>query len=221
MTTPAHSNNSFYEGLNTRSLLYADDFVVTSEALRTANDQAVLMQAPRLSNGTTATLTMLAKAVNAQAIVEIGTGTGASGLAFFQGMEPHGILTSIDSQAQWQLEARKIFLAENIPTRRFRLIPGQPLDVLNNLRDGAYDIVFINANKLEYVEYLAQALRLLRSGGMVIMNDVLWQDKVADPDNEDDEALIIREALSAALESEELTNSVLPVGDGLLVGVRD
>ena len=68
---------------------------------------------------------------------------------------------------------------------------------------------------------MAQALRLLRHGGLVVLNDALWQNKVADPDNEDDEAVIIREALNAVLETEELTPALLPVGEGLLVAVKD
>ena len=91
--------------------------------------------------------------------------------------------------------------------------------MLNNLRDGAYDIVFINGDKLEYAEYLDQALRLLRPGGLVILNEVLWRNKVADPSDEEDEALIIRETLTAAIENEGLMSALLPVGEGLFVAV--
>lgn len=194
---------------------------MSSEAVREAREQAVVLQAPAISGGTAAVLTLLSRAIRANAVVEVGTGTGESGLAFFEGMGAEGVLTSIDSQAQWQLEARKAFLAQSIPTRRFRLIPGSPLDILNNLRDGAYDIVFINGDKLEYVEYVASALRLLRHGGMLIVNDVLWNNHVADPDDESDEAIIIREALEAVTGSESYTQALLPVGDGLLVAVKD
>ncbi|SYZ33529.1 O-methyltransferase [Propionibacterium australiense] len=220
MSTSRISNNPGHDGLDSRSLSYADDVIPAVESVRTAREQAVLDGAPALSSGTCATLTMLARAIDAQAVVEIGTSTGASGLAFFAGMNEHGVLTSIDVQTQWQVEARRAFTAERIPTRRFRLIPGSPLDVLNNLRDGAYDIVFVNGDKLEYAEYLDQALRLLRPGGLVVLNEVLWQNKVADPSNDEDEALIIRETLAAAIENETLTSAMLPVGEGLFVGVK-
>ena len=219
MSSSRSSKNSARDGLDSRSLSYADDLIPAVEAVRTAREQAVLSGAPALSNGACATLTMLARALDAQAVVEIGTSTGASGLAFFAGMNERGVLTSIDAQAQWQVKARQAFIAERIPTRRFRLIPGSPLDVLNNLRDGAYDIVFINGDKLEYAEYLDQALRLLRPGGLVILNEVLWRNKVADPSDEEDEALIIRETLTAAIENEGLTSALLPVGEGLFVAV--
>lgn len=220
MTTPRSPKNAPVEVLDARSLAFAEDFIVCSDAVRAAREQAVVLQAPAVSGGTAAVLTLLARALQASAVVEVGTGTGESGLAFFEGMRAEGVLTSIDSRAQWQLEARRAFLAQSIPTRRFRLIPGNPLDILNNLRDGAYDIVFINGDKLEFVEYLAQALRLLRSGGLVILNNALWRNRIADPANEDDETVIIREALQSVLDTEEFTSALLPLGDGLLVAVR-
>ncbi|MFT8395062.1 O-methyltransferase [Propionibacterium sp.] len=220
MTTPRRPKNAPHEGIDARSLAFAEDFVPLSEAVKAAREQAVVLNAPTLSPGAVAMLTVLTRAIHATAVVEVGTGTGESGLAFFEGMGVEGVLTSIDSQAQWQIETRKAFLSESIPTRRFRLIPGNPLDILDNLREGAYDIVFLNGNKLELVEYLAQALRLLRSGGLVILNNALWQNKVADPSNEDDETVIIREALQSVAETEEFTSALLPLGEGLLVAVR-
>ena len=93
--------------------------------------------------------------------------------------------------------------------------------MLPKLRDGAYDMVFVNGDKLEYVEYVAQALRLLRHGGVVVLNDALWKNLVADADNEDDETVIIREALAAVAETEEFTSVLLPVGDGLLAAIKE
>ena len=89
------------------------------------------------------------------------------------------------------------------------------------LRDGAYDVVFINGDKLEYVEYVAGSLRLLRHGGMLIVNDALWHNEVADQSVETDESIIIREALDAVTASESYTQALLPVGNGLLVAVKD
>ena len=88
------------------------------------------------------------------------------------------------------------------------------------LRDGAYDIVLINGDRLEYVEYVSQALRLLRPGGVVVVNDALANNHIADPDNEDDDTLIIRETLDSVLETEEFTPVLLPVGEGLLLATK-
>lgn len=207
--------------LDLRSLGYAEDFCPTSEAVAEARRQALMLGAPSLSNGAAAALTFLARLINAGAVVEIGTGIGVSGLALLDGMAPDGVLTSIGSEADWQLEARRAFQATGVPSRRLRLITGAALDVLNNLRDGAYDLVFINGDKLEYVEYLAQAARLLRHGGLAVLNDALWHNLVADPRNEDDETVIIREALSFALETEDFEPLLVPLGDGLLIALRN
>ena len=101
-----------------------------------------------------------------------------------------------------------------------RLIAGSALNVLPKLSDGAYDMVVVDGDPLEFVEYIAQAQRLLRSGGVLVVHHALWKGQVADKSNEDDETLIIREALQAVTEMEEFTAILLPVGDGLLVATK-
>lgn len=135
-------------------------------------------------------------------------------------MDPAGVLTSVDTEHENQAAARRAFTAAQIPNRRFRLIAGQALDVLPKLRDGAYDLVLINGDHLEYAEYVAQALRLLRHGGVVVVNHALWSNKVADPDNQEDETIVIREALAGVQEIEDFTAALLPVGDGMLLAVK-
>ena len=207
--------------LDQRSVAFAEDYVPAPEDVTTARRNAIASDAPAPSNGVTTALTFLARVLDATAVVDIGTGTGTTGLALFEGMNPKGVLTSIDSEVDWQLEAKQAFRDRKIPTQRFRLISGHPLDVLNNLRDAAYDLVLINADKLEYVEYVAQAERLLRSGGIAVINDALWQGLVADPSDESDESVIIREALTAVQESEMFTSVLIPLGEGLLAAIKN
>ncbi|GAA1376859.1 O-methyltransferase [Luteococcus sanguinis] len=206
--------------LNAASCGYAEDFVPASEHAREARNAAVELGVEPLGNGSAATLTFLARLIGARAVVEVGTGAGESGLALFEGMGSEGIITSIDPEAERQAAARRAFTGAGIASQRFRLIASAPLEVLGKLRDGAYDLVFINGDKLEYVEYVAQALRLLRHGGVLVLNDALWHNLVAASDNEDDETLIIREALQSVSETEEFTSTLLPVGDGLLAAVK-
>lgn len=200
---------------------FAEDYAAGSEALRNARYDAITAGERPISNGVASTLTFLAKALGAKAVAEVGTGNGASGLALFTGMAPEGILTSIDPDADQQLRARQAFTAAGLASPRFRLIAGVPLDVLPKLRDGAYDLVFVNGDKLEYVEYVAESLRLLRPGGVLVLHDALWHNLVADPDNEDDETLIIREALEAITQTETFVPALLPVGNGLVVAVKE
>jgi predicted O-methyltransferase YrrM len=135
-------------------------------------------------------------------------------------MAPDGILTSIDLENEHQVAARQIFAAEGVPNRRVRLIAGSALTVLPKLSDGAYDLVVVDGDPLEFVEYVDQSLRLLRSGGVLVLHHALWKGQVADDANEDDETLIIRESLQAVQGMDEFTATLLPVGDGLLVAVK-
>ncbi len=199
---------------------FTEDFVTPSDDLRRAREEAIVGGHAPISNGVASLLTVLAATTGAKAVAEVGTLMGASALAFFRGMGSDGILTSIDGDAEHQLAARRFLTAAGYPSTRFRLIAGTPLDVLPKLRDEAYDIVFINGDKLEYVEYVAGALRLLRRGGLLIVHDALWNNTVADENAQGDETIIIREALEAVTESESYIPALLPVGNGLLVAVK-
>jgi predicted O-methyltransferase YrrM len=199
---------------------YAEAFVPETEAAAAAHANAQDLGLTPLSRGTASVQTVLATAIQAKAVVEVGTGSGSSGLALFAGMRPDGVLTSVDIEPEHQQMARRSFLSVGIPTQRFRLIAGSALTVLPKLSDGAYDMVFVNADKLEYAEYVEQGLRLLRSGGLLLVHDALWHDKVADPANNDDETDAVRDALSIVAENEDLVPALLPVGDGLLVAVK-
>ncbi|GAA4897119.1 O-methyltransferase [Tessaracoccus lubricantis] len=203
------------------SWTFAEDYVSPSDAVAQARDEATVSGMTPVTTGEAAALKVLTKAIGAKHVVEIGTLMGATGLTFLEAMERDGILTSIDVEADNQIPAREFFQKAGFPTSRFRLIAGSPIEVMPKLRDGAYDIVYVAGDKLEYVEYVAGALRLLRHGGLLIVRDVLWHNKVADESDESDEAIIIREALEAVNQSESYTQALLPVGNGLLVAVKD
>ena len=155
----------------------------------------------------------------ASTVVEVGTGAGVASLALLAGMAD-GTLTSIDTEPEHQAAARRILTDAGIPARRARLIAGAALQVLPKLSDGADDLVFVDADPLEAVEYVEEALRLLRPGGLLVIYHALSGGRVADASNEDDDTVIMREALAAVADSDDLSPVLLPVGDGLLVGRR-
>lgn len=202
------------------SWAYAEEFATEPDGAADARVEAGELGGTPVSRGAASLLTVLAKSIGARAVVEIGTGGGVSGLAFFAGMNEQGILTSVDPEHDHQTAARNAFTSAGIPNRRFRLIAGQPLDVLPKLSDGAYDLVWINGDKLEYGEFVAESMRLLRHGGLLVVHNALWSNKVADPNNTEDETIVIREALAGIQADEDLTVSLVPVGDGLLVAVK-
>jgi predicted O-methyltransferase YrrM len=202
------------------SWAFAEDFVDESDQAAEARQKARELGVAPIGRGSAAALTFLAAVVQAKAVVEVGTGSGVSGLALFAGMQPEGVLTSVDIEAENQQAARTSFLAVGIPTQRFRLIAGPALSVLPRLSDGGYDMVFIDADKAEYAEYVEQGLRLLRRGGLLAVDNALWHDRTADGSNIDSETEAIRNALSAVKDNEDLVPALLPVGDGLLVAVK-
>ncbi|MET0693304.1 MAG: O-methyltransferase [Propionibacteriaceae bacterium] len=202
------------------SWAYAEDFVAESEASGAARANAVPLGITPVGRGAATALTFAAKVIQARTVVEIGTGSGVSGLALFAGMQPNGVLTSVDIESEHQSFARKSFTQVGIPSQRFRLINGAALTVLPKLSDGAYDLVFIDGDKLEYPAYVEQALRLLRHGGIMAVDNSLWHDRTADPSNSDEETVAVREALVSIQENEDLVPALLPVGDGLLLAVK-
>jgi predicted O-methyltransferase YrrM len=100
------------------------------------------------------------------------------------------------------------------------LISGPALDVLPRLTDAAYDLVFCDGGKKEYGDYLAEALRLLRVGGVVAFDNATWHDKVADPSQRDQSTITVRELGKTVRDDARLVPTLLPVGDGLLVAVK-
>ena len=199
---------------------FAEHFVEPDEHAHTARKLSGALGVEPIGTGAAALLTLLTRLVGAKAAVEIGTGAGASGLALLAGLKADGILTSIDAEPEHQQAARTVFEGAGVASRRARLIAGSALNVLPKLTDGAYDVVFADGDPLETVEYVAQAARLLRPGGVLIVNHALVGGRVADDDNEDDDTVIMREVLEAVRTMEEFAGVLLPVSDGLLVAYR-
>jgi predicted O-methyltransferase YrrM len=173
-----------------------------------------------IGSGGGAVLRFLSSLIEARAVVEIGTGTGISGIWLLRGMRPDGVLTTVDTQAEHQRLARQAFTEAGFPSQRIRLIPGAALEVLPRLTDGHYDLVFADGDKTEYADYLAEALRLLKPGGLVVFDNALWHDRVADPAQRDAETVSIRELGKTVREHESLLAVLLPVGDGLLAAKK-
>lgn len=198
------------------SFEYAEHYLAESAEIAFARANAETVGAVAIGPGGGAALAFLAGLVNAKSVVEIGTGAGVSGLWLFSAMAPEGVLTSVDLEAENQRLAREAFTAAGIASNRIRLICGPALEVLPRLTDGGYDLVFVDADKTEYGEYLDEAWRLVRPGGVVVFDNALWHDRVADPAQRDAETVSIRRLLERVRDDEEARCVLLPVSDGLL-----
>jgi predicted O-methyltransferase YrrM len=153
-------------------------------------------------------------------VVEVGTGAGVSGLWLLRGMAADGVLTSIDVEPEHQRAARQAFAAAGFSAGRTRLIMGQALDVLPRLTDSGYDLVFVDAVKTEYPRYLEHGVRLLRPGGVIAFDNVLWRGQVADPAHRDPATVALRDVARAVRDDERLVPVLLPLGNGLLAAAK-
>jgi len=207
--------------LTPASWTYAEEFVPEDDVLAAARARAEEVGVVPISPGGGAALRFLASLLDARAVVEVGTGTGVSGLWLLRGMRADGVLTTVDVETEHQRLARRTFTEGGIPTQRARTIAGAALDVLPRLTDGHYDIVFVDGDKQEYDACLTEALRLLRPGGVVAFDNALWHDKVADPAVRDPQTTSVRDLGRTVLAHEELVPVLLPVGDGLLCAKKE
>lgn len=188
--------------------------------LQTARSLAHEVGLPAVTSGTGALLRLLAAAGNSKAVVEIGTGTGVSGVWLLRGMRPDGVLTTIDVENEHQRIARRIFIEAGFASSRTRIITGRALDVLPRLADGVYDMVFVDADATEFGACADAALRLLRPGGVLAVHGALAGGRISDPAARDSDTVTIRETVKAIRESEDWIPAFLPSGEGLLIAVR-
>jgi predicted O-methyltransferase YrrM len=196
-------------------LTYVDQYLPEDEALVvTRRNAAEVGGAAPVSPVTGGALRFIAAAMGARSVVEIGTGCGTSGIWLLRGMRAGAVLTSVDVEPEHQRLARASFLAAGFPSSRYRLIGGLALEVLPRLADGAYDMVFCDADPQEYPDYLTAALRLLRPGGIVAIDDALGSEHGPDDSAATSE---LREQVRA---DERLVPLLLPIGNGLLMAVK-
>lgn len=130
------------------------------------------------------------------------------------------MLTTVDVEVEHQRLAKQAYAEAGYPANRVRAISGRALEVLPRLTDGGYDLVFVDADKREYTAYFEQAMRLLRDGGVVVFDNALWHDQVADPAQRDADTAAVRELLTAVRDDERLVPALVKAGDGLLVATK-
>ncbi|OGT37819.1 MAG: SAM-dependent methyltransferase [Gammaproteobacteria bacterium RIFCSPHIGHO2_12_FULL_37_14] len=161
---------------------------------------------------------LLVEILNAKKSLDIGTFTGYSALAVALSLPDNGKVIACDTSVEWTNLAKHFWEIGNVAHKiDLKLAPAlQTLDKL--LTDGevnTFDFVFIDADKQNYIAYYEKSLALLRTGGLIAIDNVLWGGRVADPTIHDTDTVIIRQLNSKILTDERVTISMLPIGDGL------
>jgi predicted O-methyltransferase YrrM len=198
---------------------YAEDFGAESAAIQSARRHALELGIDPVSPGVGAQLAVLAAASATHSILEIGTGTGVSGLWLLAGA-PEATLTSIDREFEHQQLARAAFGDADVPANRIRLITGRAAEVLPRMTDGAYDLVLVDGDPAELLDDVEHALRIARRGGLVLVAHALWRGRVADPAQRDETVADYRALLTTISESTAVAASISTAGDGLLQIVK-
>ena len=203
------------------TLAYIDEFLPEDDALVAARRNAAeIGGAAPVSPLTGGTLRFLAAAIGARSVVEIGTGCGTSGIWLLRGMRPSAVLTTVDVEPEHQRLARSAYVAAGFTPGRYRLIGGLAREVLPRLADGAYDMVFCDADRQEFPQYLTAALRLLRPGGIVIFNATMPGTTAAERPPTEAEMTALAELRDRVRSDDQLVPLLLPVSNGLLCAVR-
>jgi predicted O-methyltransferase YrrM len=198
---------------------HTEDYLAEDEVLLAARDAAIRLACAPVGPGAGAGLRFLAATINARAVVEIGTGAGVSGLWLLRGMTPDGVLTSIDIDPEYQRVARRAFTAAGHGPSRLRLINGLGLEVLPRLTDGGYDLVFVDTDPADHPRYLDEAVRLLRNGGIVVLNHALVAG-TPEPGSDAPAPVQLRDAARQVRADDRLVPMLLPLGNGLLAAVK-
>jgi predicted O-methyltransferase YrrM len=136
-------------------------------------------------------------------------------------MAVDGVLTTIDIEPEHQRIAKQAFSEAGIGPSRTRLISGRAQEVLTRLADESYDLVFIDADPIDQPDYVVEGVRLLRSGGAIVVHGAALGGRAGDPAAHDAEVGAVREAARLIADDERLTPALVPLGDGLLAAVRD
>ena len=174
-----------------------------------------------------ALLSMLVKLLNARRILEIGTFTGYSSTAMALALPPDGRIVCCDVSKEFTDVARRTWAAAGVEDRvDLRLAPAlETLETLEGLlaTDGAgsFDLAFIDADKTNYRGYVEGALLLVRQGGLIAIDNVLWSGRVIDADDTDEDTQAIRDLNADLATDERVDIAMVPIADGLtLLRVR-
>lgn len=200
---------------------HAESSISEDAIVSAARERAIEAGAGAVSPAAGALLSVLARLSGGKAVVEVGTGAGVSGLWLLSGMREDGVLTTIDIEPEHQKLAKQAYSEAGIGPGRTRLIGGRAQEVLTRLADASYDLVFIDSGPGDQPHMVAEGVRLLRPGGVIVIHRAALDGRAGDPSATDADVLAVREAARLIAEDERLTPVLVPLGDGMLVAARD
>ena len=169
-------------------------------------------------------MSLLIKLMGVKRALEIGTFTGYSSICVASAMPEDGRLICCDISPQWTQIAEKYWALAGLMDKiaLYSQAAEKTLQIL--LDDGAagtFDFIFIDADKQNYVLYYEMAIRLLRKGGMIAVDNTLWDGAVADPENNEPSTRAIRRFNDRVKQDDRVSISLLTIGDGLTLILKE
>lgn len=199
---------------------FANNYIPETEIMQRARQRGVEIGTYETTPAVGSLLRYITHLVGASSIVEVGTGSGVSGLWIIPSMIEKGLFTSIDDEVENARLAKQAFDEAGIASSKYRLITGNSTEIVGKLADSLYDI-FILRKSRDIFENVENAHRSLRPGGVIIIDRALMGGKVADATQRDEATVAYRDAIKVIRESRELwMPMLLPVGDGVLVATK-
>lgn len=165
-------------------------------------------------------LALLIELIDARRVLEIGCFTGYGTLGMALALPPEGRLTTLDVNDDWAALGRQHWREAGV-AQRIDFRSGLAMDSIAELiaegSSGSFDLVYVDADKKGYPQYYEAALGLLRPGGLVALDNMLWHGTVADPNDRSRQAETLRGLTREMHHDERVTPVLLPIGDGLLL----
>jgi caffeoyl-CoA O-methyltransferase len=158
-------------------------------------------------------LTFISSILRPTRILEVGTFTGYSAICLAKGLAATGKLTTIEYNSELEATIRAFIDQANMSSA-IEVLIGDAMKLIPNL-EGSFDLIFIDADKKNYLNYYKMLLPKLSSKGVIIVDNVIWQGKVADQSMMDKETVLIREFNEYVKNDESVFKVMLPIRDGL------
>jgi predicted O-methyltransferase YrrM len=174
----------------------------------------------QISGDQAALITVLVRAIGARRAIEVGTFLGYGALSIARGLPDDGQLICCELEQEYAERAREHLQAAGLEDRvEFRVGPAaETLEAIEE--DGAFDFAFIDADKLGYPTYVRECLRLLRPGGLIMLDNVLLSGRVLDPTPEDDSAQVMHELNDRLLRDDRVEVAMVAVADGITLAFK-
>ena len=199
--------------------------VKESEILRELREETAQMEysAMQISPEQGAFMSFLVELIQAKRTLEIGVFTGYSALVVAMALPEDGIVTACDVSEEWANVGMKYWKKAQVEDKiDLRIAPAlETLDeLLTDGYRGTYDFSFIDADKINYQQYYERSLELVRSGGLIAIDNVLWGGSVIDDSIQDSSTKAIREFNENLSSDPRVSISMVPIGDGLTLACK-